>query len=61
MEAKVLEICGSWRSKYYANEVDDDSFAQMKEEAYLAGYSTVLAYREQLLIAAMCKPAATPS
>jgi len=53
MEARVLEICGSWRSKYYANEVDNDSFAQMKEEAYLAGYSTVLAYRKQLLVAAM--------
>ncbi|MBE5816502.1 MAG: hypothetical protein E7315_02110 [Clostridiales bacterium] len=60
MDAAVTSVCGAWRSKYYANEVDDESFAQMKQDAIAAGYELVLEYRWAMLLDAMPKLAANP-
>ena len=48
-----MNIFVAWRTKYYNNEVDDDSYAQMRADVLKAGYISVLAYRQRPLVTAL--------
>ena len=53
MKKDVINIFVAWKSKYYNNEIDDDSYAQMRADVLKAGCISVLAYRQSLLVTAL--------
>ena len=52
-ETNIKAIVKTWYNNFYAGTVDAESYAQMQADVNAAGYEQLLAFKWELLLAAM--------